>query len=110
MQTLSSTTVFDLQEIADRVQEVLDDMWRQGMHEPFPEDRMKRLIDITSVHLASAVEKRLAAVNLWDDEFHKVCKRAFPPPSPPPPLPFPTCPLSQGGGVWRASRNENERV
>ena len=78
MQTLSSTTVFDLQEIADRVQEVLDDMWRQGMHEPFPEDRMKRLIDITSVHLASAVEKRLAAVNLWDDEFHKVCKRAFP--------------------------------
>ncbi|EGD76743.1 dynein heavy chain isotype 1B [Salpingoeca rosetta] len=73
MQTLASTSIYDLQEVAERTQDVLDDLWRQTQHDPpFPEDRMRRLIDIAGVHLASALEKRLAQVDLWQDEYHKV--------------------------------------
>lgn len=73
MQTLDSSSIFGLQEVVERVQDVLDDLWRNTSPNVYPENRMKRLLDIASITFVGTIEKLLSQFKLWQDEFHKVC-------------------------------------
>ncbi|XP_071846316.1 cytoplasmic dynein 2 heavy chain 1-like isoform X2 [Apostichopus japonicus] len=59
-------------EVTETAQDAFDDLWRQGEFQPYPENRMKHLMEVTGGSLGRFIQRKLASLNLWQDPFHKV--------------------------------------
>ncbi|XP_030632529.1 cytoplasmic dynein 2 heavy chain 1 [Chanos chanos] len=70
--TLDSVSLVDALELIDTTRDVLDDVWRQTDHTPYPEARMQRLLDVIAGTLGRFVQRKLSCVNLWEDPYSAV--------------------------------------
>ncbi|KAM4699205.1 cytoplasmic dynein 2 heavy chain 1 [Discoglossus pictus] len=70
--SLDTLPLAEVVELVDTTKETLDDVWRQTDHDPYPELRMKHLIDIIGNSLGRCIQKNLGSLNLWKDQFHIV--------------------------------------
>ncbi|KAJ8027756.1 Cytoplasmic dynein 2 heavy chain 1 [Holothuria leucospilota] len=59
-------------DVAETAQDAFDDLWRQGEFQPYPENRMKHLMEVTGGSLGRFIQRKLASFNLWLDPYHKV--------------------------------------
>uniref|UniRef100_A0A8B9L0C8 Cytoplasmic dynein 2 heavy chain 1 n=1 Tax=Astyanax mexicanus TaxID=7994 RepID=A0A8B9L0C8_ASTMX len=66
---LESLSLLDALELAENSRDVLDDVWRQNEHTPYPEIRMRRLMDIIGSSLGRFVQKKLCVLHLWEDPY-----------------------------------------
>ncbi|KAK6172722.1 hypothetical protein SNE40_016326 [Patella caerulea] len=70
---LDSMPFQDVMELVEITQDTLDDVWKQGDHDPpYPENRMKHLMDIIGGSLARYVQKKLSDEDLWFGPFTPV--------------------------------------
>ncbi|XP_053561557.1 cytoplasmic dynein 2 heavy chain 1 [Bombina bombina] len=70
--SLDNLSLSELVELVDTTKETLDDVWRQTDYDPYPENRMKHLLDIIGNSLSRCVQQNLGRLNLWEDPFHIV--------------------------------------
>nr|XP_023648221.1 cytoplasmic dynein 2 heavy chain 1 isoform X1 [Paramormyrops kingsleyae]XP_023648222.1 cytoplasmic dynein 2 heavy chain 1 isoform X1 [Paramormyrops kingsleyae] len=70
--SLESVALNDALELVEVTREVVDDVWRQTDHEPYPEARMWHLLDVIGQALCSYVQKKLSMLKLWEDPFLNV--------------------------------------
>ena len=68
----SLQSLLDLQELTDKLEECVDDAWRQNMYDPYPEERMAQFLGVVSGSLARAVQDRLSKLDLWEDSYLEV--------------------------------------
>ncbi|XP_073414467.1 cytoplasmic dynein 2 heavy chain 1 isoform X2 [Dendrobates tinctorius] len=69
---LDALPLAELVALVETTKEVVDDVWRQTEHDPYPERRMKHLLEITGNTLGRCVQKNLAEMNLWTEPFPAV--------------------------------------
>ncbi|KAJ8280434.1 hypothetical protein GJAV_G00054510 [Gymnothorax javanicus] len=69
---LDSVALTDAVELVDSTRDVVDDLWRQNDHDPYPEIRMQRLMDVIGGALGRYVQKKLSSLKLWEDPFFTV--------------------------------------
>ncbi|XP_069615312.1 cytoplasmic dynein 2 heavy chain 1 [Ranitomeya imitator] len=69
---LDALPLVELVELVETTKEVVDDVWRQTEHDPYPERRMKHLLEITGNTLGRCVQKNLTEMNLWTEPFPAV--------------------------------------
>ncbi|XP_073518216.1 cytoplasmic dynein 2 heavy chain 1 isoform X2 [Phyllobates terribilis] len=69
---LDALPLAELVQLVETTKDVVDDVWRQTEHDPYPERRMKHLLEITGNTLGRCVQKNLAEMNLWTDPFPAV--------------------------------------
>ncbi|KAI1893942.1 hypothetical protein AGOR_G00128840 [Albula goreensis] len=69
---LDSVALADAVDLVDSTRDVVDDVWRQNEHDPYPEVRMQRLMDVIGGALGRYVQKRLSSLKLWEDPFFTV--------------------------------------
>ncbi|XP_013915709.1 PREDICTED: cytoplasmic dynein 2 heavy chain 1 [Thamnophis sirtalis] len=69
---LDSLSLFEVVDLVETTRDIVDDVWRQSDHEPFPQSRMKNLLDVIAGSLGRFVQKKLGTLNLWEDSFHTV--------------------------------------
>ncbi|KAJ7995299.1 hypothetical protein DPEC_G00243100 [Dallia pectoralis] len=69
---LDGLCLSDAVELVELSKDTLDDLWRQSDHDPFPEKRMLRLMDVIGGALGRYVQKKLSGVKLFDDSFLSV--------------------------------------
>ncbi|KAM8977653.1 cytoplasmic dynein 2 heavy chain 1 [Pelodytes ibericus] len=70
--SLDNLSLAEVAELAESTQETMDDVWRQTEYDPYPEHRMKHLLDITGSTLGRCVQKRLGSLDIWKDHFPKI--------------------------------------
>ncbi|XP_075448514.1 cytoplasmic dynein 2 heavy chain 1 isoform X2 [Ascaphus truei] len=70
--SLDNLPFAEVVELVETTQEAVDDVWRQTDHDPYPEHRMKHLLDVIGTSLGRCVQKNLGSVNLWKDPFPTV--------------------------------------
>ena len=70
LDALSFTDVLELVEVT---QDTLDDLWKQSDHSPpYPEDRMRHLLEIISSSFGRYVQRKLADLDVWYGQFTQV--------------------------------------
>ncbi|XP_071990308.1 cytoplasmic dynein 2 heavy chain 1 isoform X1 [Engystomops pustulosus] len=69
---LDALPLAEVVELVETTREAVDDVWRQTEHEPYPERRMKHLLEIIGNALGRCVQKNLGKMNLWTDPFPTV--------------------------------------
>ena len=70
LDALSFTDVLELVEVT---QDTLDDLWKQSDHSPpYPEDRMRHLLEIISSSFGRYVQRKLADLDVWRGQFTQV--------------------------------------
>ncbi|KAK6296186.1 hypothetical protein J4Q44_G00338990 [Coregonus suidteri] len=69
---LDGVCLSDAVELVEVSRDTLDDVWRQNDHDPFPETRMLRLMDVIGGALGRYVQKKLSGVKLFMDPFLSV--------------------------------------
>uniref|UniRef100_A0A8C7E017 Dynein cytoplasmic 2 heavy chain 1 n=1 Tax=Oncorhynchus kisutch TaxID=8019 RepID=A0A8C7E017_ONCKI len=69
---LDGVCLADAVELVEVSRDTLDDVWRQNDHDPFPETRMLRLMDVIGGALGRYVQKKLSGVKLFLDPFLSV--------------------------------------
>uniref|UniRef100_W5MJK1 Cytoplasmic dynein 2 heavy chain 1 n=1 Tax=Lepisosteus oculatus TaxID=7918 RepID=W5MJK1_LEPOC len=70
---LDNVSLDDAVSLVNATRETVDDVWRQTEHDPYPQTRMQRLMDvIAGSALGRYVQKKLDSVKLWDDPFLSV--------------------------------------
>lgn len=70
---LDTQSLSDCLELVEVTQDALDDLWKQTDHTPpYPEDRMKHLLEVISGSLGRYVQRKLANVDLWGGAFGHV--------------------------------------
>eukprot|EP00056_Hartaetosiga_gracilis_P017754 m.8317 g.8317 ORF g.8317 m.8317 type:complete len:4146 (-) comp6080_c0_seq1:66-12503(-) len=70
--TLHIVSISALHAIASRVEEVLDDIWKQIEFESFPKERMRNLIRVTTKAFAQAIREKLTGTDVWKKEYYTV--------------------------------------
>lgn len=43
---MDSLSLFEVVDLVETTRDIVDDVWRQSDHEPFPQSRMKNLLDV----------------------------------------------------------------
>ncbi|KAM6946318.1 LOW QUALITY PROTEIN: cytoplasmic dynein 2 heavy chain 1 [Aplochiton taeniatus] len=69
---LDGLSLADMADLVEVSKDTLDDVWRQGDHEAFPETRMARLMDAIGAALGRSVQKKLSGVRLFEQPFPPV--------------------------------------
>ncbi|KAI6079846.1 Cytoplasmic dynein 2 heavy chain 1 [Aix galericulata] len=69
---LDSLSLFEVVDLVETTRETVDSVWRQTEHDPYPQPRMHNLLDVIGSCLGRYVQRKLAALNLWEDAFHIV--------------------------------------
>ena len=70
LDALSFTDVLELIEVT---QDTLDDVWKQTDHTPpYPEDRMRHLLEIISTSFGRYVQRKLSDLDVWKGQFTQV--------------------------------------
>uniref|UniRef100_A0A4W5JP42 Dynein cytoplasmic 2 heavy chain 1 n=1 Tax=Hucho hucho TaxID=62062 RepID=A0A4W5JP42_9TELE len=69
---LDGVCLADAVDLVEVSRDTLDDVWRQNDHDPFPETRMLRLMDVIGGALGRYVQKKLSGVKLFLDPFLSV--------------------------------------
>uniref|UniRef100_A0A663LRA3 Dynein cytoplasmic 2 heavy chain 1 n=1 Tax=Athene cunicularia TaxID=194338 RepID=A0A663LRA3_ATHCN len=69
---LDSLSLFEVVDLVETTKDAVDGVWRQTEHDPYPQPRMHNLLDVIGGSLGRYVQKKLAALNLWEDAFHSV--------------------------------------
>ena len=70
LDALSFTDVLELVEVT---QDTLDDLWKQSEHSPpYPEERMRHLLEIISSSFGRYVQRKLADLDVWRSQFTQV--------------------------------------
>ncbi|XP_077984893.1 cytoplasmic dynein 2 heavy chain 1-like [Glandiceps talaboti] len=59
-------------ELVETTQDCLDDIWKQTEFDPYPETRMRHLMEVVGGALGRYVQRKLGSLDLWRDPFHKV--------------------------------------
>ncbi|XP_068122972.1 cytoplasmic dynein 2 heavy chain 1 isoform X2 [Hyperolius riggenbachi] len=67
--SLDNLPLAEVVELVETTKETMDDVWRQTEQDPFPEHRMRHLLEITGNALGRCVQKSIGALNLWTDPF-----------------------------------------
>lgn len=74
-QDFSNLDALDLDEtleLLESAQDSLDEIWKQEDHKPYPEARMKHLLDVMAGALARYVQRKLGMLDIWHDSFQQV--------------------------------------
>ncbi|KAI4889837.1 hypothetical protein NFI96_027314, partial [Prochilodus magdalenae] len=66
---LDSMSLLEALDLVESTRDVLDDIWRQDEHKPYPETRMCRLLDVIGSSLGRFVQKKLSVLRLWEDPY-----------------------------------------
>ncbi len=70
---LDSLSFSDSLELIEVMQDTLDDLWKQTDHTPpYPESRMKHLLEVISGSLSRYVQRKLTDLNLWTGPFGNI--------------------------------------
>ncbi|KAF1521633.1 Cytoplasmic dynein 2 heavy chain 1, partial [Eudyptes sclateri] len=69
---LDSLSLFEVVDLVETTKDTVDGVWRQTEHDPYPQPRMHNLLDVIGGSLGRYVQRKLAALNLWEDAFHSV--------------------------------------
>ncbi|KAM9321467.1 cytoplasmic dynein 2 heavy chain 1 [Gastrophryne carolinensis] len=70
--SLDNLPLTEVIELVQTTKEAVDDVWKQTEQDPYPEHRMKHLLEIIGNSLGGCVQKHLGALNLWTDPFSGV--------------------------------------
>lgn len=63
----------DALELIEITQDTLDEVWKQTNHEPpYPEDRMKHLLEVLSGSFGRFVQRKLHELDVWNGQFSYV--------------------------------------
>uniref|UniRef100_A0AAR2JK60 Cytoplasmic dynein 2 heavy chain 1 n=1 Tax=Pygocentrus nattereri TaxID=42514 RepID=A0AAR2JK60_PYGNA len=66
---LDSVSLVEALDLVENTRDVLDDVWKQDEHKPYPETRMCRLMDVIGSSLGRFVQKKLCVLHLWEDPY-----------------------------------------
>ncbi|XP_072706738.1 cytoplasmic dynein 2 heavy chain 1 isoform X3 [Ciconia boyciana] len=69
---LDSLSLFEVVDLVETTKDTVDGVWRQTEHDPYPQPRMRNLLDVIGGSLGRYVQRKLAALNLWEDAFPSV--------------------------------------
>ncbi|XP_009895076.2 cytoplasmic dynein 2 heavy chain 1 [Dryobates pubescens] len=69
---LDSLSLFEVVDLVEATKDTVDGVWRQTEHDPYPQPRMHNLLDVIGGSLGRYVQRKLSALNLWEDNFHNV--------------------------------------
>ncbi len=70
---LDAQSFSDCLELIEVTQDALDDLWKQTDHTPpYPESRMKHLLEVISGSLGRYVQRKLADMDMWGGAFGHV--------------------------------------
>ena len=69
---LDALDLDDALELLESTQDSLDEVWKQDEHKPYPENRMKHLLDVIAGALGRYVQRKLGALDIWRDPFQQV--------------------------------------
>ncbi|KFZ47195.1 Cytoplasmic dynein 2 heavy chain 1, partial [Antrostomus carolinensis] len=69
---LDSLSLFEVVDLVEATKDTVDTVWRQTEHDPYPQPRMHNLLDVIGGSLGRYVQRKLAALNLWEDTFYSV--------------------------------------
>ncbi|XP_035389840.1 cytoplasmic dynein 2 heavy chain 1 isoform X3 [Electrophorus electricus] len=69
---LESVCLVEGLDLVESTRDVLDDIWRQSEHAPYPETRMRRLLDVIGSSLGRFVQKKLGTLHLWEDPYFSI--------------------------------------
>ncbi|PKU41804.1 cytoplasmic dynein 2 heavy chain 1 [Limosa lapponica baueri] len=69
---LDSLSLFEVVDLVETTRDTVDGVWRQTDHDPYPQPRMQNLLDVIGGSLGRYVQRKLAALNLWEDAFYSV--------------------------------------
>ncbi|KAF4787703.1 hypothetical protein TURU_168391 [Turdus rufiventris] len=69
---LDTLSLFEVVDLVEATKDTVDSVWRQTEHDPYPQSRMHNLLDVIGGSLGRFVQRKLAALNLWEDTFHSV--------------------------------------
>ncbi|MBZ3869929.1 Cytoplasmic dynein 2 heavy chain 1 [Sciurus carolinensis] len=69
---LDSLSLLEVVDLVETTRDVVDDVWRQTEHDPYPESRMLHLLDIIGGSFGRFVQKKLGTLNLWEDPYYIV--------------------------------------
>ena len=70
---LDALSFSDVLEHVEVTQDTLDDLWKQTDHTPpYPEDRMRHLLEIISSSFGRYVQRKLADLDIWKGQFPQV--------------------------------------
>ncbi|NWH26647.1 DYHC2 protein, partial [Grus americana] len=70
--SLDSLSLFEVVDLVETTKDTVDGVWRQTEHDPYPQPRMHNLLDVIGGSLGRYIQRKLAALNLWEDAFHSV--------------------------------------
>lgn len=69
---LDALDLDDVLELLESTQDSLDEIWKQEDHKPYPEARMKHLLDVMAGALGRYVQRKLGMLDIWHDSFQQV--------------------------------------
>ncbi|NXG46652.1 DYHC2 protein, partial [Psilopogon haemacephalus] len=69
---LDSLSLFEVVDLVETTKDTVDSVWRQTEYDPYPQPRMHNLLDVIGGSLGRYVQRKLSALNLWEDAFHNV--------------------------------------
>ncbi|KFV89280.1 Cytoplasmic dynein 2 heavy chain 1, partial [Fulmarus glacialis] len=69
---LDSLSLSEVVDLVETTKDTVDGVWSQTEHDPYPQPRMHNLLDVIGGALGRYVQRKLAALNLWEDAFHSV--------------------------------------
>uniref|UniRef100_A0AC11C6V9 Dynein cytoplasmic 2 heavy chain 1 n=1 Tax=Ovis aries TaxID=9940 RepID=A0AC11C6V9_SHEEP len=69
---LDGLSLLEVVDLVETTRDVVDDVWRQTEHDPYPESRMLHLLDIIGGSFGRFVQKKLGTLNLWEDPYYLV--------------------------------------
>ncbi|XP_063970614.1 cytoplasmic dynein 2 heavy chain 1 [Lytechinus pictus] len=69
---LDTLSLEEGQELVETTQDAVDDVWKQGEFDPYPEKRMAHLLEVIGSAFGRFIQRKLGAFDLWLDPFHKV--------------------------------------
>ena len=69
---LDALDLDDTTELLESTQDALDEIWKQEVHKPYLETRMRHLLDVMAGALGRYVQRKLEMQNIWHDSFQQV--------------------------------------
>uniref|UniRef100_A0A667ZZ86 Dynein cytoplasmic 2 heavy chain 1 n=1 Tax=Myripristis murdjan TaxID=586833 RepID=A0A667ZZ86_9TELE len=69
---LDGLSMSDAVDLVEQSRDILDDVWRQTEHEPYPETRMLRLMDVIGGALGRYVQRKLSGLKIFEESFLSV--------------------------------------
>lgn len=70
---LDALSFLDSLELIEVTQDALDELWKQTEHAPpYPENRMKHLLEVISGSIGCYVQRKLADLDIWGGAFSQV--------------------------------------